>query len=30
MTFAQLMHKLRTCAVAKHGERFTFVERARQ
>lgn len=30
MTFSQLMHKLQTCAVAKHNARYSFVERARQ
>lgn len=30
MTFLLLMHKLRTCAVTKDGDRFAFVERTTQ
>ena len=30
MTFAQLMHQLRTCTVVKAGYGFQFIEREKQ
>lgn len=30
MTFAQLMHQLKTCSVVKAGYGFQFIQRAKQ